>query len=145
MDSSSPSLVAPGIARRLAIGAELVSSQRTSFRVWAPDHDTVRLVVDDTRHEMRRDGDGYFRVDVLAGPGSRYGFLLGEHDDRVYPDPASRFQPDGPHGLSAVVDPNAYQWRDVTWKGVRLEGQVLYEMHIGTFTRAGTWRAAAAH
>ena len=145
MDETSPLLVAPGIARRLAIGAELISPTLTSFRVWAPDHETVRLVVDDVTHDLRPDGDGYFRADVAAGAGSRYGFLLGDHDERLYPDPASRFQPDGPHGLSEVVDPGAYRWRDVTWPGVRLRGQVIYELHIGTFTRAGTWRAAIAH
>jgi maltooligosyltrehalose trehalohydrolase len=145
MDDTTPLLVAPGAARRLAIGAELLGASRTSFRVWAPDHDTVRLVVDGATHAMIPDGDGYFRADASAGAGSRYGFRLGDHDDRLYPDPASRFQPDGPHELSAVVDPHAYAWRDLTWKGVRLPGQVLYELHIGTFTRAGTWRAAAAH
>jgi maltooligosyltrehalose trehalohydrolase len=145
MDETSPLIVAPGIARRLAIGAELISPTLTSFRVWAPDHETVRLVVDDVTYDLRPDGDGYFRADVAAGAGSRYGFLLGDHDERLYPDPASRFQPDGPHGLSEVVDPGAYRWRDVTWPGVRLRGQVIYELHIGTFTRAGTWRAAIAH
>ena len=58
------------------------------------------------------------------------------------PDPASRFQPDGPHGASAVVDPAAFSWTDSGWPGIKLEGQVLYEMHIGTFTKEGTWNAA---
>src|SRR5699024_10693825 len=60
------------------------------------------------------------------------------------PDPASRFQPFGPHGASQVVDPSLYRWSDASWRGVRLEGQVFYELHVGTFTREGTWRAAAA-
>src|SRR5262249_30957418 len=59
-----------------------------------------------------------------------------------FPDPASRFQPDGPHGPSQVIDPFAFQWTDEAWKGVGLEGQILYEMHIGTFTKEGTWDAA---
>ena len=57
-----------------------------------------------------------------------------------YPDPASRFQPDGPHGPSQVVDPRHIAWTDGAWRGIAREGQVLYEMHIGTFTREGTWR-----
>src|SRR5262249_47488763 len=58
------------------------------------------------------------------------------------PDPASRFQPQGPHGPSQVVDPDAFSWTDAGWRGVEREGQVLYEMHVGTFTREGTWSAA---
>jgi maltooligosyltrehalose trehalohydrolase len=60
----------------------------------------------------------------------------------VFPDPASRFQPEGPHGPSRIVDPGAFRWSDAGWKGVTREGQIIYEMHIGTFTREGTWRAA---
>ena len=59
-----------------------------------------------------------------------------------YPDAASRFQPHGPHGPSQVIDPGAFQWHDQDWRGVSLEGQVLYEMHVGTFTPAGTWETA---
>src|SRR4029077_3384930 len=62
--------------------------------------------------------------------------------EQLYPDPASRFQPDGPHGPSQVVDGFAFHWRDEKWKGVRIENQVIYELHVGTFTREGTWNAA---
>src|SRR5262249_19808182 len=61
----------------------------------------------------------------------------------TYPDPASRFQPAGPHGPSEVIDPRAFTWTDAGWPGVPREKQVLYEMHIGTFTAAGTWDAAS--
>ena len=60
------------------------------------------------------------------------------------PDPASRFQPEGPHGWSAVVDAAAFPWTDRNWRGVALPHQVIYEMHIGTFTRQGTWSSALA-
>ena len=73
--------------------------------------------------------------------GSRYGFRLSD-DPRIYPDPASRSQPDGPHGLSEVIDPLTYVRLDAQWPGLTRSGQVLYEMHVGTFTREGTWRAA---
>src|SRR5262249_10367112 len=62
--------------------------------------------------------------------------------DRLFPDPASRFQPEGPHGPSQIVDPSSYRWSDHNWKGVRLDGQVIYEVHVGTFTTSGTWDAA---
>jgi maltooligosyltrehalose trehalohydrolase len=61
---------------------------------------------------------------------------------RLYPDPASRFQPNGPHGPSQVIDPKTFQWTNGAWPGVRLEGQVIYEMRLGTFTQQGTWEAA---
>src|SRR5262249_21257713 len=61
----------------------------------------------------------------------------------LYPDPASRFQPDGPHGPSEVVDPKRFAWSDESWLGLVLEGQVIYEMHVGTFTPEGTWAAAS--
>jgi maltooligosyltrehalose trehalohydrolase len=132
----------PLVSRRFAIGAEPLGSSLVSFRVWAPDHESLQLVVDDRTHEMQADGDGYFRADVPAQAGSRYGFRLDREDERLYPDPASRFQPDGPHGLSAVVDPDGFRWRDAGWRGVRLPGQVIYELHIGTFTEEGTFRSA---
>jgi maltooligosyltrehalose trehalohydrolase len=76
-----------------------------------------------------------------AGDGSRYRYRL-DLDNRLYPDPASRFQPEGPHGPSQVVDPSRFAWTDGAWKGTPRAGQVIYEMHIGTFTGEGTWAAA---
>jgi len=72
--------------------------------------------------------------------GDRYRFKPGT--GQAFPDPASRFQPEGPHGPSEVVDPTAFNWTDAGWKGVPVEGTVLYEMHVGTFTKEGTWAAA---
>ncbi len=74
--------------------------------------------------------------------GGRYAFLL-DDDARPYPDPASRFQPEGPHGPSEVVDPGAFAWTDADWKGPAAKGQVAYELHLGTFTPEGTYAAAA--
>jgi maltooligosyltrehalose trehalohydrolase len=86
---------------------------------------------------------GYFAALVgEAAAGDRYGFLLDDDQTRL-PDPASRFQPDGPHGPSEIIDPAAYSWQDKGRQGLRLAGQVIYEMHIGTFTPEGTWTAAA--
>lgn len=134
--------------RRLPVGAEPRSGHGTHFRVWAPSHSIVHVVLDDERrverstHPLRRDSDGYHAGHVAsASAGDRYRFRLGDHA-QLLPDPASRFQPDGPHGASQIVDPAAYEWRDDGWTGVPLARAVVYEMHIGTFTPEGTWAAA---
>jgi maltooligosyltrehalose trehalohydrolase len=139
----------PWTQRRMPVGAEPIEGSGIEFRVWAPRRSRVEVVLRrDSReeaHPMRSEPGGYFRGSVrTARPGTRYGFRL-DGGNGVYPDPASRCQPDGPHGLSEVVDPSAFEWSDTDWCGVSLAGQVLYEMHIGTFTRAGTWAAATAH
>jgi maltooligosyltrehalose trehalohydrolase len=85
---------------------------------------------------------GYFSGLVApAGAGTLYRLRL-DDDEALYPDPASRFQPDGPHGPSRVVDPSRFPWTDAQWPGAQLEGQIIYELHVGTFTRAGSWAAA---
>ncbi len=90
--------------------------------------------------ELKAEADGYFSGYVPnIEAGTLYKFRL---DSGEFPDPASRFQPEGPHGPSAIIDPGRFEWTDAGWKGVRRGGQIIYEMHIGTFTRGGTWRAA---
>ncbi|MFO0800815.1 MAG: malto-oligosyltrehalose trehalohydrolase [Gemmataceae bacterium] len=130
--------------RRLAGGAE-VSGDGVHFRVWAPDRKRVEVVLESGAavgaYPLRSGGDGHFAGAVAgAAVGDLYRYRL---DDRgPFPDPVSRFQPDGPHGPSRVVDPGAFAWMDHDWKGRSLAGQVVYELHVGTFTRAGTWAAA---
>ena len=131
------------IRRRLPIGAEPIGDGRTHVRVWAPRASRVEVVFGSGGgHGLDREADGYFSGVVAASTGERYRFRLDE-DDRLYPDPASRFQPDGPHRPSEIVDPTAFRWTDDEWRGVTLENQVFYELHVGTFTRPGTWAAAA--
>ena len=90
---------------------------------------------------MRGEPDGHFEVfDPGARAGGRYWFRL--DGERLRPDPASRWQPEGPHQPSAYVDPFSFRWTDAGRKGLAASGQVIYEMHVGTFTAAGTWRSA---
>ena len=127
--------------RRRAVGAEVVDGG-VHFRVWAPGHRLVHVAIDGREHEMEHDGDAYFAALIEAGAGTLYRFRL-DDDNEGFPDPASRFQPEGPHGPSMVIDPATYAWEDGAWRGVSTHGLVIYELHIGTFTRDGTWRAAA--
>lgn len=126
------------------IGAIVQSDGRVLFRVWAPRRRTVAVVLEPDGRSMRlepQDG-GYFAGLIDANPGDCYRFRLDE-DATPYPDPAARYQPDGPHGVSEIIDPTSFSWTDQDWPGVSLPGQVLYELHIGTFTPEGTWIAAA--
>jgi maltooligosyltrehalose trehalohydrolase len=132
--------------RRLPIGADLQQDGSTHFRVWAPDPSDIALVLEQSPDEhrviaMTPEPGGYYSALVPdIGHGHRYWFRL---DGELSPDPASRHQPDGPFGPSQVVDPGRFSWRDQSWVGVPAERRVIYEMHVGTFTSEGTWRAAA--
>src|SRR5205085_4608968 len=116
------------------------------FRAWARARKRVAVVLKGPGAEgefpLGAEADGFFSAHVPdAQAGTLYRFRL-DDDPTLYPDPASRFQPDGPHGPSQVIDGSAFPWTDRSWRGVPPENQVLYEMHIGTFTADGTWTAA---
>src|ERR1700730_4298127 len=138
------------IQRRYPIGAELIGEGRTHFRVWAPKAKRVDVVLESspeneaerTFHPLEAESGGYFAGTITADAGAFYRFRVNEAET-FHPDPASRFQPGGPHRSSCVVDPSRFKWTDQGWKGLRMPGQIIYEMHVGTFTREGTWRAAA--
>ncbi|MBX9583396.1 MAG: malto-oligosyltrehalose trehalohydrolase, partial [Gemmataceae bacterium] len=132
--------------RRPPVGAEVVDGG-VEFRVWAPRRRRVEVVLETGRaagpHELAREPGGYHCGRVArAAAGDRYRYRL-DGGDQLLPDPTSRFQPDGPHGPSEVVDPSRFEWTDAGWKGRTLPGQVIYELHVGTFTAEGTWAAAA--
>lgn len=150
MQSTKPVLTeSPEVRRRLPVGAEPQSGGGVHFRVWAPRVNTVKVQLskdqqfaDETlgEFELQRESAGYFSGLVHeAATGLFYKYRLG---DPSFPDPASRFQPEGPHGPSQIVDPSRFTWTDTNWRGVQRHGQVIYEMHIGTFTREGSWKAA---
>ena len=141
-----------GWARRLPVGAELVKEGEghsgVHVRVWAPVWQQVELVIEwpEARTvplEPEPQG-GYFSAFVPGlGAGATYRFRLG--GDQAFPDPASRYQPNGPFGPSEVIDPDTFPWTDGAWTGIEPHRHVIYEMHVGTFTPEGTFAAAAGH
>ena len=138
-------MVTNRLARRLPVGAEALPEGGVHFRVWAPRRARVEVVVEGegagAAFELEAEEGGYFSGLVeRAGEGTLYRFRL--DGGSAYPDPASRFQPEGPHGASQVVDPARFRWTDDAWRGAGLKGQVVYELHVGAFTPEGTLAAA---
>jgi maltooligosyltrehalose trehalohydrolase len=133
----------PSLDRMNAIGASFQGSD-TSFRVWAPRCNTVEVVLEGRAVPLTHAGDGALAV-TLPGVvvGTRYQYRLDA--ERHRPDPASRWQPEGVHGPSVVVDPTAFAWTDAGFRGHALADLVFYELHVGTFTGAGTFEAIMAH
>ena len=111
------------------------------FAVWAPKPETVRLDVDGAAYPMTRGRDGWWRATVDAAPDARYGYLL-DDDPKVLPDPRSPRQPAGVHDRSQLWEPAPQVWTDDGWSGRSVQGAVIYELHIGTFTPAGTFESA---
>jgi maltooligosyltrehalose trehalohydrolase len=132
--------------RRFPVGAE-VQNGGVHFRVWAPRSSKVDVVLADEvsmseamHHPLASEENGYFSGLIPeARTGQHYRLAL---DRGEFPDPVSRFQPEGPHGPSRIVDSSTFAWTDAAWRGVRREGQIIYEFHIGTFTKEGTWTSA---
>ncbi|MGB3481249.1 MAG: malto-oligosyltrehalose trehalohydrolase [Mycobacterium sp.] len=112
-----------------------------TFEVWAPTPQLVRLDVAGTPSAMTRYDDGWWRTTIEVADDVRYGFLL-DDDPTVLPDPRSPRQPDGVHARSQLWDPSSATWTDDRWSGRSVEGSVIYELHIGTFTPEGTFDAA---
>lgn len=111
------------------------------IEVWAPRADRMRLRRPDHDDVEMSAAAGWWRTPVSLADGERYGFVIGEGDD-ARPDPRSRRQPGGVHELSAWFEPSTHEWRDAAWTGRPLAGDVIYEMHIGTFTPEGTLDSA---
>ncbi len=126
---------------RLELGAS-VTPDGVRFRLWATKPKRIDVVLEDgSSHPLQKDEAGYWSgLIAQAKAGMTYRYRVDGKD--FFPDPCSRFQPEGPHGPSLIVDPQAYQWRDQQWRGVDMHGQVIYELHIGTFTSDGTFDAA---
>jgi maltooligosyltrehalose trehalohydrolase len=125
------------------IGAEVCGDTMVSFRAWAPRVKSLAVELISASGDadivpLAAEENGYFSGPARAAAGARYR-LRSERGS--FPDPASRFQPEGPHGPSQIVDPT-FPWSDAGWRGRPKEELVIYELHLGTFTPEGTWRAA---
>jgi len=148
--STAPPKDSGEYARKWPIGAEVMPGDGVHFRVWAPKSKKVRIELspsadlkDARTFDLSPEKNGYFSGPAKeAGLGMYYRFRL---DHGSFPDPASRFQPEGPHGPSQIIDSTKFPWTDQQWKGPPTESLVIYELHIGTYTREGTYAAAAEH
>ena len=138
-----PSSSSSAAFHRMPFGAEVLPDGSVRFRLWAPSHASVGLVLDGAEAPLAMHAalEGWHElVTDRAGAGARYRFML--PDATCVPDPASRHQPEDVHGPSEVIDPSAYAWREGGWRGRPWEEAVLYELHVGAFTPAGTFGAA---
>lgn len=129
----------------MPFGAECRPGDVVQFRFWAPKAKQVELVLSQGNRkqqlEMPAVGGGWRQLAVTeAGPGSRYCYRI--DGGLCVPDPASRFQPEDVHGPSEVIDPAGFEWQDTAWEGRPWHEAVIYELHVGTFTAEGTYRAA---
>lgn len=128
----------------MPLGAEVRDREGVRFRLWAPAARHVDVCLEGCGPNpasplaMEPREEGWFELTTHgAGPGTQYRFQINGADK--VPDPASRFQPCDVHGPSEVIDAAAFEWQDNTWRGRRWEEAVIYEIHVGTFTRAGTF------
>lgn len=124
-------------ASSLVSGAT-VNGATTEFRVWAPNARQIVLrLLGRGDFPMRCEPDGSFTLTAPARAGDRYFYIVDGH--QPVPDPVSRLLPEGVHGPTEIVDPNAYRWSDDGWHGLDLADYIIYELHVGTFTPQGTF------
>jgi len=118
----------------------LLSADGVTFRLWAPAAKSVDLVSGSKARPMTRAENGWCRL-VVPGAAARTRYLFRIDGEIDVPDPASQFQPDDVHGPSEVID-HHYRWTADEWYGRPWETSVFLELHVGTFTPEGTYRAA---
>lgn len=122
-------------------GAEFVAADTVRFRVWASGQESVMLRLTGKEFKMNTAGDGWFEFTASGiTPGAEYNYILAE--GTVLPDPASRGQKADVNGPSLVINPQSYRWKNAQWQGRPWEETVFYELHVGTFTPEGTFKAA---
>ena len=124
----------------MRFGARLLPQGRAEFRLWAPSARQVELVLDGKPQSLQAAADGWYAGTAAALAGDRYAFRI--DGDLVVPDPASRCNPDDVHGASQLIDAEAFDWPDADWRGRPWHEAVIYELHVGCFTEAGTFTAA---
>jgi maltooligosyltrehalose trehalohydrolase len=136
MTDSSPVADAPSIPETGS------SARHHPYRVWAPAAEQMALAIDEELLPMTREADGWWTADRSVRPGDLYGYVV--DGDGPFPDPRSRYQPNGVHGSSQWIDHEAFTWSDAGWQALPLAAGVIYELHIGTFSEAGTFDGAIA-
>jgi len=125
----------------MPFGARLLPQGGAEFRLWAPSAQQVELLLNGRPQRLTAAAEGWYAgTAVAAMAGDRYAFRI--DGDLTVPDPASRYNPDDVHGASQLVDPAAFDWPDDGWRGRPWHEAVVYELHIGCFTPAGTFAAA---
>lgn len=124
-------------------GAIYLGNNRCRFTVWAPEKNkmVLQIVGEEKEYEMQKDNEGYFSIEIDATPGTRYLYKI-DRAEKGLPDPASKYQPEGVHGPSEVIDQDGFTWNDKNWKPPAFDDLILYELHIGTFTSEGTFESA---
>ena len=138
-----PSIQSKSSLAPVRFGANVQADGRTAFGFWAPTQETISIRIEGRSQTlpMQKQAGGWFSlVTDQARAGDRYTFVLA--DGQAVPDPASRFQPQDAAGPSEIIDPTAFRWTDAAWKGRPWEECILYELHVGSFTAAGTYRGA---
>lgn len=132
------------------LGSSIKTNGSVGFGVWAPKKKKIEIVItggkgydeNNNCYPLNNKGGGFFEGEIKeAGEGTLYKIKL-DNNSYLIPDPISAFQPEGPHGPSQVVS-HDFPWTDQQWRGLNQEGNIIYEMHLGTFTKEGTWTAAS--
>ena len=126
----------------MPFGAEYSDEGKVRFRLWAPAARQVELCLADgnelTTIPLERHNQGWFELSTdAARSGTLYRFRI--DGEKEVPDPASRFQPRDVHGPSEVIDPGDFDWKDEGWRGRNWDEAVIYELHVGAFTKSGTF------
>lgn len=132
----------------LPFGSTFIRNDVARFRVWAPFARKVAVKILHPAFQspipMKPAERGCYEIDVAGiSAGMSYFYRIDDEKDR--PDPYSRFQPDGVHGPSQIIDPRSFKWSKSRWRGLPLEEFIIYELHIGTFTLEGTFEAVLPH
>ena len=121
----------------LQLGANY-NGNSTRFKVWAPEK-KVHIISDNKEIEMEPSDNGYLEKELAdAGPGNRYKLRI--NNGLILPDPVSRFLPEGLNGETEIIDPISFKWEDQNWKGIKLEELIIYELHVGTFSKDGDYK-----
>ncbi len=128
----------------MPFGAECRQDDTVRFRLWAPKASSVAVHLPELELDFRMSKlqDGWFELVIEARADTQYQFKI--DNQHSVPDPASRFQASSVHGASEIIDPLSYEWRDTEWNGRPWEEAVIYELHVGTFSREGTFAGAEA-